>query len=183
MSFPGPRFTYEDYKLMPEDKRYEVIEGELLMTPAPNVEHQRILGRLYRKLAGFVEEGGLGEVLLAPTDVILSSENVVQPDLLFVSHNRLSIIDRDGVHAAPDLVVEILSPSTASRDQVVKRKLYHRYGVREYWVVNPDARLVEVAVLGTGGLETWRTFPVGSSLVTPLLTGLAIEVAELFARR
>lgn len=182
MSFPGPRFTYEDYKLMPEDKRYEVIEGDLLMTPAPNVPHQKTLGRLYRKLAAFVEEEGLGDVLLAPTDVILSSENVIQPDLLFVSQERLSVIDRDGVHAAPDLVVEILSPSTAVRDQVVKRKLYAKYGVREYWVVNPESRSVEVAVLGAGGLETWRTFPVSSTLASPLLAGLAIQVSELFAQ-
>lgn len=180
MSFPGPRFTYEDYKLLPDDKRHEILEGELLKRPAPSVPHQKTLGRLYRMLAEFVEGNALGEVLLSPTDVILSSETVIQPDLLFVSQERLSIIDRDGVNAAPDMVAEILSPSTASRDQVVKRKLYAKYGVREYWVVNPDSRMVEVAVLGAGGLESWRTFPVGTTLASPLWPGLALQVSALF---
>lgn len=180
MSLPGPRFTYDDYKLLPEDKRYEIVEGELLVTPAPNARHQEILVRLIVRLATFAEAGSLGKVLPAPTDVILAQDTVVQPDLLFVSRDRLAIIDPDGgVHGAPDLVVEILSPSTAGRDQVVKRKLYGKYGVREYWIVDPAAQSIEVLQLQDSGLETWRIFPGGSSLTSPRLPGLLLPVDEI----
>lgn len=181
MSMPGPKFTYAEYRLLSEDQRYEVIEGELLMTPAPNVRHQRISRRLNHRLTTFVETGGYGEVLYAPTDVILSTENVVQPDLLFVSKERLTILDPDGaVNGAPDLVVEILSPSTASRDRIAKYRLYSKYGVREYWVVDPEARTVEVLVQGSGGLQNWRLFSEGSAVTSPLLPGISVPVAEIF---
>ncbi len=181
MSQPGPRFTFEDYRLMPEDKRYEVIEGELLVTPAPNTRHQSILLRLILMVGTFVEAGSLGQVLPAPTDVILSQENVVQPDLLFVVKERQAIIDpAGGVLGAPDLVVEILSPTTASRDRVAKRELYARYGIREYWVVDPADMSVEVLVETPGGLETWRVFTCGSALSSPLLPGLHISIDKIF---
>lgn len=181
MSLPGPRFTYEDYKLLPEDSRYEIVEGELLVTPAPSARHQRILARLLFRLMAYAEAGGHGTVLPAPTDVIFANETVVQPDLLFVARDRLGIINpAGGVHGAPDLVTEILSPSTASRDQVVKRKLYGKYGVQEYWIVDPDAKSIEVLTLGPAGLDTWRVFPSGSSLTSPLLTGLALSIDEVF---
>ncbi|HYF76283.1 MAG TPA: Uma2 family endonuclease [Symbiobacteriaceae bacterium] len=183
MSIPGPRFTYEDYKLLPEDRRYEIIEGELLVTPAPTARHQGILLELAVKLSIHVKANGLGKVLPAPTDVILTNENIVQPDILFVSSRRLETINQSGgVHGAPDLVVEILSPSTASRDQIVKRKLYSRFGVREYWVVDPASASIEVLVLRDGGLETWRAFPSGTLLSSPLLPDLKIAIDEVFAQ-
>jgi Uma2 family endonuclease len=181
MSLPGPQFTYEDYKLLPEDRRHEIVEGELLVTPAPGTRHQRILVRLILKLAAFVEAGSLGTVLPAPTDVVLANESVVQPDLLFVTRERLGIIDPAAVHGAPDLVVEVLSPSTASRDQVVKRKLYARYGVREYWIVDPVASSIEVLVKCQAGLGTGRVFSAGSLLTSPLLPGLSLSVDDVFA--
>lgn len=177
MSLPGPHFTYEDYKLLPEGGRYEIVEGELLVTPAPSARHQGILVRLILRLASFVESGNLGKVLPAPTDVVLANESVVQPDLLFVARERQVIIDPAGaVHGAPDLVVEVLSPSSASRDQVVKRKLYARYGVREYWIVDPVANSIEVLTQCQVGLDTWRVFSAGSSLTSPLLPGLSLSV-------
>jgi Uma2 family endonuclease len=182
MSLTGPRFTYEDYKLLPEDKRYEIIEGELLVTPAPNTRHQKILFRLGLKVGNWAEEHGAGTVLHAPTDVILSSENVIQPDLLFVCKAREGIVDPNGgINGAPDLVVEALSQSTASRDQVVKRKLYSKYGVREYWIVDPSAQSIEVLSFVDSGLETWQVFTIGSTLVSPLLRGLQLSTAEVFA--
>lgn len=115
-------------------------------------------------------------------NVILSNENEVQPDVLFVAQHRLAIINpAGGVHGAPDLVVEILSPSTASRDQVFKRKLCGKYGVREYWVVDPAASTMEVLVLGAAGLETTRVFPMGATVVSPLLPDLVLPVSEVFA--
>jgi Uma2 family endonuclease len=182
MSLPGPRFTYEDYKVLPEDKRYEIIEGELLVTPAPTARHQGILLELLVKLSTHVKTNGLGKVLPAPTDVILSHENVVQPDILFVGKQRLEIVNpAGGIHGAPDLVVEILSPSTAGRDQLVKRKLYGKYGVREYWVADPAAASIEVLVLRDTGLETWRVFPMGTTLSSPLLPDMQVSVDEVFA--
>lgn len=182
MSVAGPRFTYEDYKLLPEGKRYEIIEGDLLVIPTPTIRHQRLLLHLVVELGSFVTERGLGTVLPAPMDVILSDENVVQPDLLFVARQRQGILDpAGGVHGAPDLVVEIFSAATAGRDQVVKRKLYGKYGVREYWIVDPTARSVEVLTVGQTGLDTWRVFPTGSLLSSPLLVGLSIPTTELVA--
>lgn len=181
MSPPEVRFTYEDYRLLPEDKRYELMEGELLVTPAPTSRHQRVHAKLMNRLMNHVEPAGLGLVMSAPSDVILSDENVVQPDILFITTERTGIIDWDGgIHGAPDLIVEILSPSTAGRDQVLKRKLYGKYGVREYWVVDPAAASIEVLTLGPAGLETARVFPTGSTLASALLPTLPLKVDEIF---
>src|SRR5262249_54186269 len=118
MSVTGARpFTYEDYLLLPEDRRYEIVDGELYMTPSPATYHQRILRQLERALGEYVEGRRLGEVLFAPCDVVLSETDIVQPDVLFVSSGRASIIGEKYISAAPDLVVEILSPATAQRDQ------------------------------------------------------------------
>lgn len=177
----GPRYTYDDYMRLPDGERYEVIEGELLLTPVPSFRHQRILSHLHFRLYAFVEAPGLGMVVPAPTDVILDAENVVQPDLLFVAKERLAIIDTTGgVHGAPDLVVEILSPSTVGRDQGVKRALYSRYGVRECWFVDPDTQSIEVLTLGQSGLVTWRHFTHGSILTSVVLPNLSFAVAEIF---
>lgn len=181
MSLPGPYFTYEDYKLMPEEKRCEIIEGELLMTPSPAFRHQAIQIRLSVQLYSFVDQHELGHVVAAPMDVILSPENVVQPDVLFIAEERSAIIENTGgVHGAPDLAVEILSPSTAPRDQVLKRKLYGRFGVQEYWIVDPESRTIEVLTATAGGLESWQTFEADSTLASPLLPGLAIKVGDIF---
>lgn len=182
MSLPGPKFTYEDYRLLPEDKRYELMEGELLVTPAPTTRHQKILVRLVARLETFVDTADLGEVLCAPTDVILSDETVVQPDILFVARDRRAIVNPNGaVTAAPDLVVEILSPSTSSRDRVLKRKLYAKFGVREYWIVDPANHTVEVLVGASDGMNTWKVFPATSALTSPLLSDLVIALDKVFA--
>jgi Uma2 family endonuclease len=124
---------------------------------------------------------GLGVVFYAPADVILADDQVVQPDLLFDSKERQSILQQGGVHGAPDLVIEILSPSTASRDLILKRKLYGKYGVQEFWIVNPDAKTIEILTLIESGLEPCRRFADGSTLTSPLLPGLVIKLDEIFA--
>jgi len=178
MSMAGPRFNYDDYKLLPEEKRYEIIEGELLVTPAPSIRHQKVLGRLFNKIYTFAEGARLGTVLAAPTDVVLDNESVVQPDILYVSAARHPILESGvAVHGAPDLAVEILSPSTAKRDQVIKRKLYQKYGVREFWIVDPDVQTVEVCALGEGSSTL---FTRGSRLVSPLLPGFQVPLDDLF---
>ena len=131
------RFTYEDYLLLPEDKRYEILDGDLYVVAAPDIRHQRTARRLLVALTLHVEETGLGEVFFAPCDVILSSDNVFQPDILFVRKDRLGMVSDLNLEGPPDLAIEILSPGTRTKDLEVKRRIYARYGVREYWIADP----------------------------------------------
>ena len=143
---PMPQITWDDVRQLPDDgNRYEAIEGALYMTPAPSVRHQRILFRLQRELARLLVDPGHGELLFAPIGVRFpATQEGVQPDILFVSDERRAIVAPDELKGAPDLVVEILSPSTATRDRDLKRRLYHRQGVAEYWIVDPEANAVDV---------------------------------------
>jgi Uma2 family endonuclease len=140
------RITWQDTLLMPEDgKRYEAIDGELYVTPTPSRRHQRASLNLARALCSILEDPGHGWIYLAPTGVELpDTDEGVQPDIVFVSKARAGILVKEGIRGAPDLVVEILSPSTADRDRTIKKKLYQRHGVAQYWVVDPDAQSVEV---------------------------------------
>ena len=175
------RQTYKDYCATPDDERYELLNGNLMMVPAPNRKHQRILGRLYIELSRFSQEHELGEVYVAPFDVVLSDTDVVQPDLLFISRARGHTITDDNVRGAPDLVIEILSPSTADRDLGYKHDLYGRHGVLEYWIVDPMAETVAVHRQGDGRLEVAGTFGLGDTLRTALLNGLQLELDDVFA--
>ena len=174
------RFTYRDYLLLPEGDRRELIEGDFYVVPAPSFRHQIISRNLGTLLWEFVRGEGLGQVVWAPTDVVLSLESVVQPDILFISNERRGIITEDNVSGAPDLVVEILSPSTAERDRELKRTLYARYGVREYWIVDPEDSSVEVMALEEAGFVSARRYTSGQ-VESPLLPGLAIPLGEIFA--
>ena len=136
--------TYEDYCATPDDQRYELLNGELMRLPTPNMAHQRVLGRLGIRLSQFTQEHGLGELFLAPFDVVLSDTDVAEPDLLFISRAREHTLTDENVRGAPDLVIEILSPSTADRDLGYKHDLYGRHGVLEYWVVDPMTKTVAV---------------------------------------
>ena len=174
------RFTYEDYLNTPEDKRYELLDGELIMVSSPSIPHQRTERELAFQVIGFVKRHDLGEVFFAPTDVILSDTNVVQPDLLFVSHERAHIIAHNAIHGAPDLVVEILSPSTARRDLTFKRRLYAKHGVKEYWQVNIDDRRVTVLSLGDNDYVVTAIYGSGETLTSPVLPGFALAIDEIF---
>lgn len=175
------RITYEEYRNLPGEDRYELVEGELLLTPAPSNRHQRILSKLLRRLGNFLEEQRLAPIVPAPLDVILDDYTVLQPDLVYVSQERSAIVDPDGgTHGAPDLVVEILSPSTAKRDLTVKRQLYGQYGVREYWIVDPKERSIEVLTQQGEGLETWQRFSAPDSLTSPLFPAFRLALAEVF---
>jgi Uma2 family endonuclease len=183
MPIPNPaiKFTYDDYRNTPDDSRYELLDGELVMAPAPSLRHQRTGIRLSSLLHAFVTGRRLGEVFSPPCDVILSDADVVQPDLLFVSRERRrTLLEGDAVRGAPDLVVEILSPSTAARDRTLKRVLYARHGVREYWLVDPDAETITVMVLGTDGFEVEAVYGKGETLTSPTLRGLAVNLDEVF---
>jgi Uma2 family endonuclease len=181
MSTPASlRFTYEDYLLLPEDRRYEIIDGDLFMTPAPGTPHQRIVGNLYLRLRQHVDDRGLGEVLIAPCDVVLSPTDVVQPDVLFVAVDRASIVGEKFISAAPDLVVEVLSPSTEERDRTLKTKLYARAGVRELWIADTKEKTIEVLTNSGDGFQREAVFGLGTVLRSFLLPGLEIPISEVF---
>ncbi len=137
------KFTYDDLASLPDDgKRYEILDGDLTVTASPTTRHQRVSRNLELILHMYVSERGLGEVLDAPVDVILDRHTVVVPDLVYVSSDRCSIIQHQAIVGTPDLLVEILSPSTTDRDWGAKAKLYARFGVEHYWVVDPDERIL-----------------------------------------
>lgn len=142
------RLTYEEFRQLPEDgKRYELIHGEVHLTPAPNTRHQWVSHNLDVSLSNHVQKENLGEIWVAPLDVRLSSDTAVQPDLIYVSNARAEIIQENFIAGAPDLVVEILSPSTAAHDRATKLGLYAAAGVQQVWYLDPQAKTVEVLKL------------------------------------
>ena len=183
MTQPNPRarFTVADYMATPEGTRYQLLDGELILAPAPTTRHQRLLIRIFLALERVVGVDTLGEVFLAPTDVVLSDTDVAQPDILFVSNARSSIITEANLQGAPDLVVEILFPGTAQHDRGYKVALYGRHGVREYWLVDPVAETVEVLNEGRQGLALTATYSRGQALASQTLTGLEIDLEAVFA--
>lgn len=178
--------TYEDYLDFPEDGlRHELIEGDHAVTPAPSTRHQRIVRRLFRHLDGFVTGGDLGEVFVAPYDVLLSEADVVQPDLLFVAREHLDRITAAHLRGAPDLVVEIVSEATRRRDEVTKRHLYERHGVVEYWVVDPVIETVKIFRPGPEGRyvrEVELSLEADGVLTSPLFPGFELPLGEIFGR-
>jgi Uma2 family endonuclease len=173
-------FTYRDYARLPDDRRYEVIEGKLFLTPAPRTSHQRICGELFAALREHVRNRDLGEVLIAPCDVVLSETNVLQPDILFVRKSRLSIIGEKYVSLAPDLLVEVLSPGTKIRDRRLKFTLYARYGVRELWVADGDTRSIEVFENADRRFRLRKRYQAGQILRSKVLPKLRLSVVSIF---
>lgn len=177
------KFTYADYLVYPSNgNQLQLIEGEFYMTPAPNIFHQDIAGNLYAPLRQFVLEHHLGKVYEAPTDVVLSDTNTVQPDILFIRKQRVHVLRKNYVKGAPDLVVEILSERTKKMDMSAKRKLYAKYGVIEYWIVDPDKKTVEVLSLGSKGYQSSGIYRIGQTLTSSVLPGLKISVADVFKK-
>ena len=174
------RLTYEDYLKTPDDERYELLDGALIVPPAPNTAHQSVQAELGWRMARFIREGRLGHLFFAPTDVVLSRTDVVQPDLLFISSERVDIITPANIQGAPDLIVEIRSDSTAERDESFKRQLYADCGVEEYWLVHPEAATISVLLLGENGYDEAATYTVGQTLTSPKLDGLLLHLNELF---
>lgn len=180
---PDLKLTYDDYVTFPDDgKRREIIDGELFVTPAPTIRHQRLSMRLTGFILEHLRAHGGGELFAAPTDVLLSEVDVVQPDLLFVSSDRKDQVAEACVQGAPDLVVEILSPTTRRTDETTKRKRYEQFDVREYWIVDPEIDTVKVYRRGAKGLERIAelSLEAGDTLTTPLLPGFAIPLARIF---
>ena len=179
---PPVKFSYEDYCTLPEGSRYQLIEGDLVMSPAPTRRHQEIVKRLLLALAGFAEPKGLGTVYDSPIDVKLSDEDVAQPDVVFVSKARASILVDEGIGGGPDLCVEVLSPGSEKLDRGAKRGLYARHGVEEYWIVDPDGDGIEVYRFQESTAAPVRMLTSRDQLDTPLLPGFLLSLSDLFAR-
>ena len=178
-----PKLTYEDYRKTPEGARYELLNGELIELTAPRIAHRRLLGSLYTHVNAFVRENGQGEVFLSPTDVVLTDSDTVQPDLIFVSVERADIITPENIQGPPDLVVEILSPSTASRDWTDKLRLYAERGVREYWLTSVEVAQERVWVLTLAENERYvvaGVYDTEDTLTSPILPGFALDLSEVF---
>ena len=187
---PAPRpWRYADLVALPEDQlRHELIDGEHVVTPSPNTGHQEISIRLFRALDSHVEQHRMGQVLYAPFDVKFSPFTVLVPDLVYFTAERYArVVNEKHATAAPDLVVEILSPGTRRRDRGRKRAVYDREGVQEYWIVDPEAQSITALRRphARGGLTdvTTATAAAGGVLASPLFPGLRIPLREVFRGR
>jgi len=186
------RWTYAEFARLPSEgsMRHEIIAGELVVTPAPRPDHQRALMRLLALLHAHVHASGLGEVIPGPIDVLFAEGDYFEPDAVFVCRGREHIVSDRGVEEAPDLVVEVVSPSTAARDHGIKLDRYRLFGVPEYWIVDPDEGTLSVwrfaegqsepRVLRTGAVLEWRPYGTGEPEVAKA-PALELEVASLFA--
>jgi Uma2 family endonuclease len=181
---PDRRLTYDDFLRFPDDGlRHEIIDGVHYVTPSPSLRHQDLVGRLHLALGNHLAaHPGFGRVFLSPLDVIFTLHDIVEPDLLFVASDQLEIMTEKNIQGAPAIVVEIVSKSTRSRDERIKRELFERGGVREYWIVDPVRSRVTVHRREGKTLDeqTALTAAHHDALTTPLITGFALSVSELF---
>lgn len=176
------RYRAEDIWDMPDDgNTYEVIDGELYVSPSPGFRHQRSTGRLYLIIGPVVYRDELGEMVTAPLGVVLDPESGVQPDLLFIRRDRAGIISERGIEGAPDLVVEVLSPSTQSRDRGIKMRRYEAAGVPHYWIMDNNAPALETYELGSEGYRLTGTYGPGSILRSELFPGLEIGLDDVWS--
>ena len=178
------KLTYDDFLLFPDDgKRHELIDGEHYVTPSPNIRHQEISGRLYLLIGTWLEEHARGRLFYAPLDIVFSRFDVVEPDLLYMSNERANeILTAQHVTGAPEIVIEIGSPGTRKRDETIKRRLYERSGVQEYWVIDPDLDVIRVYRRAGDAFErpVELSREAGDVLRSPFLSGLELPLAQIF---
>ena len=181
MATVKPLLTYDDLAELPDDgKRYELLEGELIVSPAPTPKHQRAVGHTLRFL-GRAEDAGHGQVYVAPLYVVFDQDHVTEPDVLFIRTERLHIVGEADIRGAPDVVVEVLSPSTRRRDLRAKLQIYARFRVPYYWIVDPDVETAQVYELGDDGYSDSVTLRAGQHLDCPLFPGITVDAGQLFA--
>jgi Uma2 family endonuclease len=182
---PGPEqgsWTYDDYASLPDDGQwYEVVNGVLVIAPAPDGPHQDAVLHIAHYLLMHIEFAGLGKVRVAPFDVQLSPKDVFQPDVFVVLNAHLGRMQKKKMIGAPDLVVEVASPSTALLDRVSKYERYAEAGVQEYWIVNVEAGTVQVSVLEAGGYHSLGTFRGQQTLPSRIVPNLPVRVEQFFS--
>jgi Uma2 family endonuclease len=175
------RMKSREFFQLPEGPPYfQLIDGDLYMSPSPRRYHQQISMRLSLLLGNFIEDHGLGELYAAPSDVMLADDTVLEPDLYFVSLERAGILTEQGAAGAPDLVIEILSPSTAIMDLGRKREIYTRSGVREMWVIAPETRTIEIYHFAGGAPAAATIVHEGETITSSVLQGFTAKAADVF---
>jgi len=171
--------TYEDYLETPDDgQRYELIDGEIVVSAAPVINHQRIVGKLFRMLADVADQNG-DEAFVSPVAVTLSPSNTLEPDIVYRSRHNPAIVEDRRILGAPDLIIEVLSPTTASHDQIRKRAVYEAAGVRDYWLVSLAAKSIVVLGLDRGEFNVIKT--PGVRITSVAVPELSVDVVSLFA--
>lgn len=172
-------WTYEDYLALDESEYFEFINGKAFKSATPELSHQRWNGKIFLAIERHVEASKLGEVFFAPVDVVLDEKNVVQPDLVFVSTANSGLLERRGIMGAPDLVVEIISPSSLRHDRYDKRELYARFGVKEFWLADVANRSIEVLSLKSGSYQLLACATGEGKVRSEVLAGLELDLATL----
>jgi len=173
------KYTLEDYEKLPEGSPYQLIEGKLIMSPAPAPSHQRVSIRLAVKLFNYVREKAKGEVLYSPIDVYLDEENAYQPDIVVILQGSRARITEKGIEGPPDIVVEILSPSTAYYDLTVKKDVYEKTGVKEYWLLDPLRKTFEIYANSQEGFKIISKAKE-EGMVSSELLGLKLDLKQVF---
>ena len=177
------RVTAEDYRALPEGgQRYQLIEGDLYMAPAPNRFHQEISWKLTLIIGNYLETHPIGKAFSAPFDVYLDNDNVFQPDLVFVARENYRVLTDAGVEGVPDLVIEILSPGTAILDRNAKQRIYAQTGVKEMWLVDPETTTVAVYYLQQNAAQPAAIYSTADRFTTSFFPSLVFSVAEFFKR-
>ena len=176
---PAKRWTYEEYYRLDDDQRYEIIDGNLLMAPAPDTWHQDWTRDLFRIIDRHVTAHRLGKVFFAPVDVVLGAENTVQPDIVFIATANADIIQRRAIFGTPDLLVELVSPSSVRRDRYDKKELYARFGVKEYWIGDPANNTLEVLTLKKDRYELHCCAEEKAKLTSLVLAGLEFDLSAI----
>jgi Uma2 family endonuclease len=185
MSNPGVRanvpYTYQEYCYLPNDgRRYEIIEGDLYVTPAPSSMHQTVSRRLQFALMSQLEATGIAMVFNAPFDVIMAETSVVQPDLAIIRQSRRGSISKRGLEGIPDVAIEIISPTTRGNDAILKKAAYARAGIPEYWIVDPDLGHVEIFRLKESGYDPGVLFDRSATLTSPSFPEVAVPLLPVF---
>jgi len=181
MTTVSVKYTYQDLLTTPDDhNRYEIFEGDLIVTPSPTPSHQKASFNLTLLLGEHSKKNNLGEVYYAPLDVVFDEETVIEPDILFISTGRLSIVDKQKVNGAPDLIIEILSPSTEERDRGFKFKRCAQEGVKEFWLVDPEKQVIEIYTLTAKGYELHGKYSGAQSVKSEILSGLEFPANEVW---
>jgi len=174
------KITYADYLKIDDNNRYEIFNGELCMVPAPSTSHQSISRNLEFLIWNFVKQKGLGNVFDAPIDIVFDDDEVFQPDIVFIKSENQSIVGKNAIQGVPDLIVEIVSPSSTFYDTVEKKEVYGKYGVKEYWLVFPDEKVIEIFILGKEGYLEFCKSKKEGIVKSKILEGLEINSKDVF---
>jgi Uma2 family endonuclease len=179
---PKKIYSYQDYFELPDDgNKYEIIEGELIMSPAPYTIHQEVMLNIAVELVNFVRKTKIGKIYVAPTDVVISDINVVQPDILFITSEKLQIITAKNIKGVPDLIIEIISPATGYYDLSGKKDLYEKFGIQEYWIVDPMKQRVEIYLNFERRFELHQRLEQRGIVKSIILNGFQLNLDTIFA--